>query len=457
MKISRSALLFLLGIASVPAVLAQSAGCCTHQGRSVMCPSGLPAGSRSLEFVQQGTLWGTPSGQSVMVPSTSFASCPQPTSQPAPAASPPPAVATTPRAPAPAASAVTATPATTPPVTSAPATADQPRTSGSPNTTTTTRERRDGDRSRPGPTVRIPGSPPAGPPVVAVPVTPSAEEGGATDAAIGRMGSLLKAQEKEKLASEVGGTCARDDKTAKGGSGVRISKSEEDCSCEEPGVKKKDARKGGGKGGRKGGGGGGDIQVDVGVAVNWNPVARPVRISLGPNSGLVSGVTTYGGIAMVEAQCKVDKTDCRGNCEKVIYESIHMHITANITYVRGMRDKAAHEAVHARQMRDVFQTALDGIPQTQAYPCAPPKDSAQRLRLCQARLEAQARRVGTAAIEAWQRAREGFKTSAANYRSDPTEVEARGGENAAFPDGVEPPDEFKPPPAPPAAAGSGAR
>jgi hypothetical protein len=446
----RTALLWL-GIACAPHALAQPAGCCSHQGASVMCPSGLPAGSRSLEFVQQGTLWGTPTGQSVMVPSTSFASCPRPSSQPSPAAAPPPAVATTPRAPAPSASATG--PANPPPMTASPSTVEQPRTS------TNTRER---ERARTGPAVRIPGSPPAGPAVVAVPVAPAAEEGKDADAAIGRMGALLKAQEKEKLAAqELAGTCARP-APGKGGSGVSIAKGEAACDCEDPRVMKQEApkgAKGGAKGGgAKGGGGvGGGIRVDVGVTPNWRPMDKPVRISLGPNSGLVSGVTTYGGIALLEATCIADTTGCRGNCEKVIYESIHMHITANIRYVRGMRDKAAHEAVHARQMRDVFQTALEGIAQTDAYPCAPPRNTADRLQQCRTRLETQARRVGTAAIEAWQRAREGYKTSSANYHSDPTEVEARGGENSAFPDGVEPPQEFRPAPAAPAAAGSGAR
>ncbi len=46
---------------------------CTHQGAAVSCPSGLPSGSRSVQFVQGGTQWATPSGQSVFVPQTSFA------------------------------------------------------------------------------------------------------------------------------------------------------------------------------------------------------------------------------------------------------------------------------------------------------------------------------------------------------------------------------------------------
>jgi hypothetical protein len=55
-------------------------GCaCTHQGASVDCPSGLPPGSRSAQFVSGGTNWVTPTGQTVFVPQTSF-SCSTPTS-----------------------------------------------------------------------------------------------------------------------------------------------------------------------------------------------------------------------------------------------------------------------------------------------------------------------------------------------------------------------------------------
>ncbi len=57
-------------VAGSPAA-AQSCGC-LHQGGSVDCPDNLPAGSRSTQFVTGGTMWVTPTGQSVFVPHTSF-------------------------------------------------------------------------------------------------------------------------------------------------------------------------------------------------------------------------------------------------------------------------------------------------------------------------------------------------------------------------------------------------
>ncbi len=85
----------LLGALIAPAVLAQN--CCTHEGGSVACPSGLPAGSHSVQFVPGGTIWQTPSGTSVSVPSTSFAPCSQAptTTQPAAPTKPPTVTAPT--------------------------------------------------------------------------------------------------------------------------------------------------------------------------------------------------------------------------------------------------------------------------------------------------------------------------------------------------------------------------
>lgn len=50
-------------------------GCCTHESKSVACPSGLPKGSKSVRYSEGGTIWRTPSGEEVFVPSTSFPKC----------------------------------------------------------------------------------------------------------------------------------------------------------------------------------------------------------------------------------------------------------------------------------------------------------------------------------------------------------------------------------------------
>jgi len=63
-------------IKPAPFQVAQDQGCCTHQGKSVACPQGLPTGSRSVQFVQGGTQWTTPSGSNVFVPQTTFPPCP---------------------------------------------------------------------------------------------------------------------------------------------------------------------------------------------------------------------------------------------------------------------------------------------------------------------------------------------------------------------------------------------
>lgn len=55
--------------------LSGAQSCCSHQSQSVQCPSGLPAGSRSVQFVPGGTNWATPTGGQVFVPQTSFPAC----------------------------------------------------------------------------------------------------------------------------------------------------------------------------------------------------------------------------------------------------------------------------------------------------------------------------------------------------------------------------------------------
>lgn len=70
----------MFAVTSSPAT---AQGCCTHLGGSVQCPAALPAGSRSLQFQEGGTLWQLPSGGTVFVPRTTFPACTPATGQPA--------------------------------------------------------------------------------------------------------------------------------------------------------------------------------------------------------------------------------------------------------------------------------------------------------------------------------------------------------------------------------------
>jgi hypothetical protein len=73
---------------------AQGTGSCTHQGRAVQCPAGLPPGSQSVAFVPGGTNWrNAATGAIVFVPSTTFppfVASPTPTAPPGPTTSPGP-------------------------------------------------------------------------------------------------------------------------------------------------------------------------------------------------------------------------------------------------------------------------------------------------------------------------------------------------------------------------------
>src|SRR5262245_35836458 len=102
-----------------------AAQCCTHLGQSVQCPPGLPPGSGSLDFVQGGTMWGTPSGGKVFVPSATFAACSGTPTAPGAPSQPSTTPPTSPTAP----------PATTPkPSPSNPPTATTPATTTTPPT-----------------------------------------------------------------------------------------------------------------------------------------------------------------------------------------------------------------------------------------------------------------------------------------------------------------------------------
>ncbi len=87
----------LVGLMAVPRVQADDCKC-THQGKPVKCPPGLPAGSRSVEFVPGGTQWVTPTGKNVFVAQTTFPACPPtpPTATPPPSPTTPPPATTTP-------------------------------------------------------------------------------------------------------------------------------------------------------------------------------------------------------------------------------------------------------------------------------------------------------------------------------------------------------------------------
>jgi hypothetical protein len=225
----------------------------------------------------------------------------------------------------------------------------------------------------------------------------------------------------------------------------------------------------GARAGRKGKGGGGAkgpaaapaFRIELHLVPHWRTVEAGKTITLGTGDqaqkGTVSGETLFGGIAGMSAMCKATTAGCRGDCEKVVYDFVHVDLDINITYVAGQRARAAHESVHARQIGDEFKKALEGIEQTGAYPCAPPKDTPRRLELCRQRLEQEVRRIGVAAVEAWQARRRTLQNTG-QYFNDPEEIAAFAEENkgdaaAVFAPGVEPPSEFAPP-APPAAPAS---
>ena len=221
-------------------------------------------------------------------------------------------------------------------------------------------------------------------------------------------------------------------------------------------------RKGKGGGGAKGPARAAALTIELHIAPQWRSIEEGRTHTLGTGAqartGTVSGETLFGGIAGMAAMCRVTKAGCRGNCEKVEYDFVHVDLNVNITYVAGKRAKAAHESVHARQIGDEFKKALEGIEQTGAYPCAPPRDTPRRLELCRERLDAEARRVGVAAVEAWHARRRNLQ-NAGQYFNDPEEIAAFGEENkgdanAVFAPGVEPPAEFGAPAPAPAGAAS---
>src|SRR4051794_39452458 len=80
-RVLRLALALLATISC--AALAQS-NCCSHMGGNVACPAGLPPGSRSIQFVSDGTLWQTPDGRVVTVAQSSFPACTTSTPTPQP-------------------------------------------------------------------------------------------------------------------------------------------------------------------------------------------------------------------------------------------------------------------------------------------------------------------------------------------------------------------------------------
>src|ERR1051326_4153476 len=85
LSVSTSALVMF---AAMPAIAQTSQGCGTHLGQSVQLPPGLPAGSFSVRFVQDGTVWQTPDGQQVTVPQATFPPCSSPTTPTTPPTTP---------------------------------------------------------------------------------------------------------------------------------------------------------------------------------------------------------------------------------------------------------------------------------------------------------------------------------------------------------------------------------
>lgn len=391
---------------------AQPAGCCTHLGGAVACPPGLPPGSASVEFVAGGTKWVTPSGQQVLVPATSFEACAGPTPPPSPSPSPSPP------------------PPPPPPPGASPPPAAAPPPSG---------ERPPRERPHAPPAVRMPASPP----LILVP--PPADDGRDADRAIGRMGTLLRAEEAKKQAvSAVAGPCPPAPGKAKH-PGSRTRRAEPACGCEAPGVLKNEAPDG------KAGGAAAAaaLRVEVHVNPNWTVMRRAARGNLGDDSGRIHGVTRFGGIAGADGGCAVVKGNCPGECVTLAYEWVHLDFTAEIAYVRGMRNKAAHEAVHARQMGSAIQAALGGLAPNPAFVCMNRAAAERLLDSCKKQLVREARTLTTRTMVRWQADRDASHGSNRDYRSDPMEIEAfaeeEKGERAGFPPEVQPPPEFRTP------------
>ena len=174
---------------------------------------------------------------------------------------------------------------------------------------------------------------------------------------------------------------------------------------------------------------------------------RPVRANLGDDAGKISGVTRFGEISGADGACTVVKGNCPGTCVTLAYSFVHLDFSVEISYVRGMRSKAAHEAVHAHQMAAAVQAALQGLAPNPGFGCMPPAAAERMLDSCKRQLVREARTLTTRTMTAWQAERDGFQRSNRDYRGDPMEVEAFAeeakGDSAAFPADVEPPPEFR--------------
>jgi len=283
---------------------------------------------------------------------------------------------------------------------------------------------------------------PLSPPVLIVPVAP-ADDGKDADRAIGRMGALLKAEDppKQAIGASAGPCPPGTHKPKRPGS--RASRTEPACGCEAPGVMKNEAPDGRAGGNAAPAG----LHVEVHVNPNWTVMPRPARAKLGDDAGRINGITRFGAISGADGGCAVVKGNCPGECVTLAYEWVHLDFSAEIAYVRGMRSKAAHEAVHARQMGTVVQAALADLAPNPGFGCMSRVAAERLLDSCKKQIIREARTLTTRTMARWQADRDRFHGSNRDYRSDPMEVEAFAeegkGDAAAFPPGIEPPPEFR--------------
>lgn len=297
--------------------------------------------------------------------------------------------------------------------------------------------------------------------MIAVPGGMVVDEGKDADAAIGRMGQLLRQQEAQRQ-SEI---CA-----PPGAGGNRVAIASGVCAdCAGPPVMRQEAP-GAPPAVRP------SIAANVTAQVRWREMNRPLTDKVAGKSGKVSGETKYHSTVEIQGRCGVTNQGCQGDCVRMIFESVSAKVVIDVRYLKGHREHAVHEATHARQIRDVVQEGLQRL-QTPGgvFTCRKPSAAEHQRELCERRLRELAQKAADDAHAAWKQARNESYARPGGYAADETEQEAFGaGENRAkdirerpdltdaqrqaaidaeltFPAGINLPAEFNPE-TPPAAA-----
>ena len=219
------------------------------------------------------------------------------------------------------------------------------------------------------------------------------------------------------------------------------------------------------------------ITATVTGTVRWRAMGEPFPAVVGGKRGLVSGETLYNSTVEISGTCTLTTEGCdrERDCARMVFESVTARVLIDVRYVEKLREHAAHEATHARQIRDAIQRRLERL-QTppDLFTCRNRTAAEGQRAQCVKRLTDLAPDAADKAQKAWKQERNTRYAQPNGYRNDPAEQEAfAAGEDKAadiaarqnltaaqreaamnaeltFPAGINPPVEFggEPPPAP---------